>query len=118
MDINHIKYTWKHKKAFLNIEKKLLGRNTLRGYLHDVDKLFLYLIANNNSNWVSKLHRKYSRHHQIRARTNNDYIQTVIDWKCARYTKPDKPLNARETLYKFYSELSTKVEPILDNLKL
>ena len=30
-------YTWKHKKAFLKVEKKLLGKNTIRGYLHDVD---------------------------------------------------------------------------------
>lgn len=31
-----------------------------------------------------------------------NWIETIIDWECARFTKPDKPLNARETLSKFY----------------
>ena len=37
-------YTWRHKKAFLKVEKELLGKNTIRGYLHDADKLILYPI--------------------------------------------------------------------------
>ena len=41
--INKIKYTLRHKKAFLKVEKELRGKNTLKGYLHDVDKPFLYL---------------------------------------------------------------------------
>ena len=36
-----IKYTIDHRKAFIKLEKKLLGYNTLRGYLHDLDKVFL-----------------------------------------------------------------------------
>lgn len=39
MDCEHFKYTVKHKKAFIMVEKQLLGKNTLRGYLHDIDKL-------------------------------------------------------------------------------
>nr|DAU03052.1 MAG TPA: hypothetical protein [Caudoviricetes sp.] len=42
----------------------------------------------------------------------------VIDWECARYTKPDKPLNARKTLYKFYPELENKVLPVIEELGL
>lgn len=42
----------------------------------------------------------------------------VIDWECARYTKPDKPLNARETLAKFYPELTDKVLPVIEELGL
>lgn len=42
----------------------------------------------------------------------------VIDWECARLTKPDKPLNARQTLYKFYPELKDKILPILNKLNL
>ena len=33
----------------------------------------------------------------------------IIDWECARYTKPDKPLNAYDTLYKIYPELEEKI---------
>ena len=42
----------------------------------------------------------------------------IIDWECARYTKPDKPLNAKDTLYKFYPHLINKIEPILIELGL
>ena len=40
---NYINYTWQHKKAFLRVEMQCRGFNSLRGYLHDVDKLFRYL---------------------------------------------------------------------------
>lgn len=38
MQIDRIKYTMKHRKAFRAVEKQLLGHNTIRGYLHDLDK--------------------------------------------------------------------------------
>lgn len=40
----------------------------------------------------------------------------VIDWECARYTKPDKPLNAYDTLYHLYPQLESKILPILKEL--
>lgn len=118
MDREHFKYTLKHKKCFLMVEKQLLGKNSLRGYLHDIDKLFLYLFLRPGSKWVSNFHREYSRHHVVKAKSRGDFIQMVVDWECARYTKPDKPLNARETLNQIYPELKRKVEPILDELNL
>lgn len=109
-------YTFKHKKAILDIEKKLLGKNTMRGYLHDMDKLFLYPIL--GVKLTSKIHRKTSRHHINKAHTNKDYLEMVIDWESARFTKPDKPLNARQTLYKFYPQLEDKILPILNKYNL
>ena len=114
--LNSIKYTLEHRRAFLKVEKMLLGKNTLRGYLHDLDKVFLKVFLNKKT--VQKIHRKYSKHHNQKAHTKADYIQMVIDWECARYTKPDKPLNARETLYKFYPELESKIVPILKEFGL
>jgi len=114
--IKAINYTWQHKKAFLKVEKNLLGHNTIRGYLHDLDKIFLKIFL--DSKTVHNLHRKHSRHHEIKAKTKEDYIQMIIDWECARFTKPDKPLNARETLYKFYPNLKHEIEPLLAALKL
>lgn len=114
--INSILYTLKHRKAFLEVEKKLLGHNTIRGYLHDLDKVLLKLFLSKDT--VRKIHTRYSRHHARNARTKQDYIQMIIDWECARYTKPDKPLNARETLYKFYPELESKITPILEEFNL
>lgn len=113
---NDILYTLDHRKAFLKVEKELLGHNTIRGYLHDLDKVVLKLFMDRKK--VHKIHRKFSRHHEIKARTHEDYVQMVIDWECARITKPDKPLNARQTLDKYYKHLSDKVEPILNELGL
>lgn len=119
MNKDHIKYTMKHKRAFLEMEKKLLGHNTVRGFFHDLDKIFMYLVTSKSQEKkVSKFHRKHSCHHPIRARTKSDYIQMIIDWECSRFTKPDKPMTARQTLYKLFPEMEDKILPLLEELNL
>lgn len=66
MQIDRIKYTMKHRKAFRAVEKQLLGHNTIRGYLHDLDKVFLYMIMDYKR--AHKIHRSHSRHHTLKAR--------------------------------------------------
>lgn len=114
-NLHKILYTMRHKAAFLKVEKRLCGRNTLRGWLHDLDKLLLYLFL--PTGLAHSIHVKRSRHHE-RARTHEDYVQMVVDWECARFTKPDKPLNAVETMEKFYPHLKGKVKPVLLELGL
>ena len=111
-----IKYTIDHREAFLMVERKLLGHNTLRGYLHDLDKVFLKIFL--SPKMSQKIHRSYSKHHAKNAKTKKDLQQMIIDWECARYTKPDKPLNARETLDTYYSSMTDKVLPIIKELGL
>lgn len=67
---------------------------------------------------VHNWHRNHAKHHVKCAKTHGDYVQMVIDWECARFTKPDKPLNARETLDKYYPNLKDKVLPIIEELGL
>ena len=111
-----ILYSWKHRKAFMKLEKELLGKNTLRGYLHDVDKIILYHFL--PTEFVHICHQWWSKHHERRAKTHNDFVQMVIDWECARFTKPDKPLDAYDTLYKFYPHMDDKILPILKELNI
>ena len=98
------KYTWRHKLAFLKLERQLLGHNTFRGYIHDWDKvLYLYPLAfilGRDKKWVHTYHRTHNRHHveSPYTKTRRDYIEMVIDWECARFTKPDKPLNAYQVM--------------------
>lgn len=113
---DRITYTLKHRKAFRQVEKQLLGHNTIRSLFHDLDKVIFYNFFDYKA--VHNFHRKHARHHELRAHTHNDYVQMVIDWECARFTKPDKPLNARETLDKFYPKLKEKVLPIIEELGL
>lgn len=110
-----IQYIMKHRKAFRKIEEQLLGRNTIRSAFHDLDKVFMLFFIDKEQ--ASKIHRKHSRHHD-KARTKSDYIQMIVDWECARFTKPDKPLNARETLNKYYPNLKGNIEPLLKELGL
>lgn len=111
-----IRYSLEHRKAFLALEKKLLGKNTIRGYLHDVDKIILYHFL--PTEFVHTCHQWWSKHHERRAKTHNDFVQMVIDWECARITKPDKPLDAYDTLYKFYPHMEDKILPILKELNI
>ena len=111
---DRIKYTLDHRKAFRKIEKQLLGYNTIRSLFHDLDKVFLYMFFDYKK--VHQWHRNHMPHHTVKAKTHLDFVQMVIDWECARYTKPDKLLNARETLAKYYPELTDKVLPVIEEL--
>lgn len=109
-------YTLKHKIAFLKVEKKLRGKNTLSGYMHDIEKPFLYLFCFwLNTSKIHQIHQKYNRHHVRNSlkKTDDDLLDTIIDWECARMTKPDKPLNAYDTLIKYYPEYVTSYLPII-----
>ena len=110
-----ILYTLAHRKAFRKVEKELLHKNTFRSLFHDLDKVILLPFMDKEK--VSSIHRAYSRHHN-RAHTKSDYIQMIIDWECARITKPDKPLNARETLDVYYPHMKEIMLPILNELGL
>lgn len=114
--LDHIKYTLDHRVAFLHHEKQLYGKVSIRGWLHDLDKVFLYALLGKEK--TSKIHKKYAGHHRFKAKTEKDFREMVIDWECARYTKPDKPLNAYDTLYRYYPELEDKILPILKELKI
>jgi len=95
-----IRYTAKHKKAFLKMEKELTGKNTLSGYLHDMDKLIMYIIGVPKQ-LAHDIHVATASHH-VRNGHIKKPIQAVIDWECARCTKPDKPLNARDFYENYY----------------
>ena len=99
-------YTWEHKLAFLECERSIMGKNTLAGYLHDCDKLFLYFIPWLKKDEVQKIHRKHQPHHAYSPKQSKvkHLIEMYIDWECAAITKPDKPLNAFATLLHFYRD--------------
>ncbi len=110
-----IVYTLKHKIAYLAVEKQLRGKNTLRGFLHDMDKPFLYMNLWLKLENIQKIHRQRSKHHVRNnlLKTKEDLLDTIIDWECARITKPDKPLNAYETLMKFYPDKKDDFLPLI-----
>ena len=103
---------------------KYLERNAKR-LMYLVDQIMDYKTAESGTFKLKvrhedahKIHQYWAKHHERSARTHSDYIQMVIDWECSRFTKPDKPLNARETLYKYYPHKEKEILPILEELGL
>lgn len=117
-NIEHIKYTYKHRLIVMKLAEKYFKENKElleRMKYHDIDKLFLYLFYDKKS--VSKLHRDLSSHHENEIeKTKLDYMEMVLDWESARYTKPDKPLNAYDTLVRFYPNMKDDILPILKEM--
>ena len=110
-----ILYTYKHRKILQFLGKKYTNNKELLNQLenHDLDKMFLLLFYDKEI--VKKIHRETSPHHDNAIeKTKIDYMEMVLDWESARYTKPDKPLNAYDTLYNYYPHLENKIVPILE----
>ena len=117
-NLEHIKYTYKHRKIVIKLGEKYFPDNqelmTKLRY-HDLDKLFLYLFYDKKD--VSRLHRDLTSHHENNLHKNKlDYIEMVLDWESARYTKPDKPLNAYDTLINYYQGMESVIMPILEEM--
>ena len=116
----YIEYTYKHRLVVIYLAKKYFPNNKellKQVELHDLDKLFLYLFFNKKD--VSKLHRDLNYHHENDLEKSKlDYIEMVLDWESARYTKEDKPLNAYDTLVNYYSDMSEVILPILKEMNI
>lgn len=115
-NLDYIEYTLKHKVAFINLYKQLIGDISPLAYMHDVEKLVQYSLM--EKELASNLHTKYSYHHYPNYRNPEDIINSIIDYECARLTKPDKPLNAYETILKFHPEAFNDMRPFLKRLGL
>ncbi len=99
-------YTYKHRRAFEYVARKYIKDKSLleailrRAKLHDLDKLLMYLFLD----WEEciQYHIMHQPHHldNDMEKSYEDLVETVIDFECAPYTKPDKPLNAFDFVHK------------------
>ena len=93
-------YTYRHRRAFEYCVRKYIHDSALReemqrrAAVHDMDKMIMYLFMDQKD--AQKLHVTTKPHHLENdlPRSYEDLVETVIDYECAPYTKPDKPLNA------------------------
>lgn len=106
-NFEHLKYTYLHRKALYFTIQKLIRDDTLRKVLidrakyHDLDKALLYTLIEKKE--ASAYHRAHAKHHMENSNTKSyvDYVEAILDYECAALTKPDKPLNAYDTILKF-----------------
>ena len=117
--ITEIKNIQKHRREVQRIAKE-------KGYsfpFHDFVKMIMILLFGDKI--ATKLHRKFSNHHARMSKIRIYYIdypknyskvlpnrrfiknkiEAAIDWESARFTKPDKPLDAYDTWKKYYSDI-------------
>lgn len=113
----HIPYTWKHYCMVMQLQKFYIGYYKYK--FHDVDKLIMYsLFPWLGTKRINKIHRKYAKHHLIAGKKNMHFDEAIIDWESARYTKPDKPLNAYQVYKSRYFEFGDDLLPYLRKFNL
>ena len=118
-NFNDLVYTYKHRKIVMYLAKKYFNDPILldKVYEHDMDKMYLLLFYEKKN--INKYHSIVSHHHDNEIpKTELDYIEMVLDWESARYTKDDKPLNAFDTLNKYYPHLKEQILPYLEKMGL
>ena len=117
--ITEIKNIQKHRKEVQRIAKE-------KGYsfpFHDFLKMINVFLFGDKI--ATKLHRKFSGHHAHMSKLRIYYleypknyskilpngrfiknkIEAAIDWESARFTKPEKQLDAFDTWKKYYSDI-------------
>ena len=110
-------YTYKHRKVVKFLGKLYFHNDELMEQLnkHDLDKMYLLLFYDKKK--ITKFHNSMASHHDNDLlKTEIDYMEMVLDWESARYTKEDKPLNAYDTMLKYYPHLKDKVLPVLEKI--
>jgi hypothetical protein len=103
-------YTFKHRQAVKFVRDQLFPEGNAerlpfrevteeRVRFHDLDKQFLYTIIPKKK--ASLYHKITASHHMGEHKKDaayDDMIEAILDYESAGYTKPDKPLNAFDTI--------------------
>lgn len=117
-----IAYVRRHRKEVQRIAKE-------HGYsfpFHDFVKMIMIFLFGDIV--ATRIHRRLSHHHArpiwiyvrmgkyirkkiFAGRDIKNKIEAAIDWESARFTKPDKPLDAYDTWKEYYSDID--MEPAL-----
>lgn len=93
-------YTYRHRKAIKYLIEKLIADEQLktimlqRAATHDMDKMVMYQVLDYSE--AHRIHRAISTHHMTNSipKSYYDYVEAILDYESAGYTKPDKPMNA------------------------
>lgn len=108
---SHLLYSYKHHVCFKKVEAYLRGK-VIHKY-HDVDKIVMYaLFPWLGVECINYIHTMMQDHHPTykglngtkvyKSKDEVEWTEAAVDWECARFTKPDKPLNAYDTYIKYY----------------
>lgn len=100
-NLHKMRYTYLHRQAIFTLAEKL-GIDATPYLTHDTEKYFMYLWLEEDV--TRECHRILNRHHDYDkgvAIDRETLVEMMLDWESARFSKPDKPRNAYDTLYKW-----------------
>ena len=114
-DNDNIGYTHLHRQTIFNLGDTLgiPARSIYKD--HDLNKVVMYIAG---ALRASEAHRLISEHHNRNTKDEKVLTEMLLDWESARFTKPDKPLNAYDTLHKYYKDMEARMMPILKKYSL
>lgn len=89
----HIPYSFKHYIMVMKLEKKYIGY--YKYPFHDLDKIFMYIFFPFlGTKVIQKIHTRFAKHHLRKYKKHMHFDEAILDWESARFTKPDKPMDA------------------------
>lgn len=99
-NFDYCAYTYRHRKIIVYLIQKLIHDESVKREMlkraenHDMDKILLYQVMEPKE--AQDIHVKNQPHHLKceKEKTDFDWLETILDYESAPYTKPDKPLNA------------------------
>lgn len=113
----HIPYSFKHYIMVMKMEKKYIGY--YKYPFHDLDKIFMYIFFPFlGTKVIQKIHTRFAKHHLRKYKKHMNFDEAILDWESARFTKPDKPMNAWETYQKLFTDFSEDLLPIFEKFNL
>lgn len=113
----HIPYSWKHYLMVMKLEKKYIGY--YKYPFHDLDKIFMYIFFPFlGTKVIQKIHTRFAKHHLRKYKKHMNFDEAILDWESARFTKPDKPMDAWETYQKLFTDFSDDLLPIFEKFNL
>lgn len=117
-----LEYTYLHRKALkylvetliINPEDKKALRK--RAEIHDLNKALMYTIY--PKSMASEMHRRHAAHHMENdtEKSQLDFMEAVLDYECAALTKPDKSLNAYDTVKNIPNRYADELIEIMKEL--
>ena len=113
----HIPYSFKHYIMVMKLEKKYIGY--YKYPFHDLDKIFMYIFFPFlGTKVIQKIHTRFAKHHLRKYKKYMNFDEAILDWESARFTKPDKPMDAWETYQKLFTDFSDDLLPIFEKFNL
>ena len=105
-NFDYCAYTYRHRQAIKYLINKLISNEELktvmlqRAFIHDMDKMVMYQALDYAD--AHRIHTQTASHHLTNAipKSYYDYVEAILDYESAGYTKPDKPLNAYDFIMK------------------